>query len=122
MSTAPLFTSHKNVEYATADDIQTHFVAAMKDLYCLAFLLTADADRAEDCVIRFIRECLRSRYILKEKLPAWVRDTVVWNGIRIVKDIEGLPFGDSRVARFLSCPSHRNLSLAQPITRPAFWN
>ena len=93
MSIATLLTSHKNVEYATADDIQKHFVAAMNDLFCLAFLLTANADRAEDCLIRSIRECLGRRCILKEKLPAWVRDTVVRNGIRIVKDIEGLSFG-----------------------------
>ena len=55
MSTAQLLSSHKRVEYATADDIQKHFVAAMNDLFCLAFLLIANADGAEDCIIRSIR-------------------------------------------------------------------
>ena len=95
MSTAQLSTSSKRVEYATADDIQKHFVAAMNDLFCLAFLLIANADGAEDCIIRSIRECFRYRCILKERLPAWVRDTVVRNGIKIVKDIEGSSFGET---------------------------
>lgn len=95
MSTVPLITSHKNVEYATADDIQKHFAAAMNDLYCLAFLLTANADSAEDCLIRSIRECLKCRNILRETLFAWVRGTVVRNGITIVKDSDGLSFGDT---------------------------
>jgi hypothetical protein len=67
----------------------------MNDLFCLAFLLTANADRAEDCVVRSIRECLKTKYILKERLPAWIRDIIVRNGINIVKDTEDLSFGDT---------------------------
>lgn len=93
MSTAPLF--QWEVNYATVDDMQKLFAAAMNDLFCLAFLLTANADRAEDCLVRSIRECLKSKYILKERLPAWIRDTIVRNGINIVKDVEGLSFGDT---------------------------
>jgi len=93
--TAQLSTSSERVEYATADDIQKHFVAAVNDLFCLAFLLITNADGAEDCIIRSIRECFRYRCILKERLPAWVRDTVVRNGIKIVKDIEGSSFGET---------------------------
>jgi hypothetical protein len=96
MSTTPLPTSQTEVEYATADDMQKLFAAAMNDLFCLAFLLTAHADRAEDCIIRSIRECLNTRYVLKEELPDWVRNIVIWNGIRIVKDQAGTSFGDTR--------------------------
>lgn len=95
MSTVRLLTSQTEVEYATADDMQKLFVAAMKDLFCLAFLLIANSERAEDCVIRSMRECFRNRYILKERLPDWVRDSVVRNGMKIVRDIDGLSFGDA---------------------------
>ena len=93
MSTAPLF--QWEVNYATVDDIQRLFAAAMNDLFCLAFLLTADADRAEDCLVRSIRECLKNKYILKERLPAWIRDTIVRNGINIVMDIGGRSLSDT---------------------------
>jgi DNA-directed RNA polymerase specialized sigma24 family protein len=93
MSTAQLF--QWEVNYATADDMQKLFAAAMNDLFCLAFLLTANVDSAEDCLVRSIRECLKNKYVLNERLPAWIRDTIVRNGINIVKDIEGLSFSDT---------------------------
>jgi len=95
MSTAQWLPCHMSVEYATADEIQKHFAVAMNDLFCLAFLLIANGEKAEDCLIRSIRECFKCRCILMERLPTWVRDTVVRNGIRIVKDIEALSFGNT---------------------------
>ena len=69
MSTAPLLTSQKKIDYATADDIQHHFVATMNDLFCLALLLTSNADKAEDCIIRSIRECLEEQKHSQGKAP-----------------------------------------------------
>jgi hypothetical protein len=88
MSTAPLLTNQREVEYATADDTQKLFVAAMNDLFCLAFFLTASADRAEDCIIRSIRECMKNTCMLKENLLAWVRNSIIRNGIAIVTEFE----------------------------------
>lgn len=88
MSTAPLLTKQAKLEYATADDVQKLFVAAMNDLFCLAFLLTAGADRAEDCIIRSIRECMKNTCVLRENLLAWVRNSVIRNGIAIVTEFE----------------------------------
>ena len=88
MNTAPLLTKQAKLEYATADDVQNFFVAAMNDLFCLAFLLTANADRAEDCIVRSIRECMKNTCILRENLLAWVRNSVIRNGIAIVTEFE----------------------------------
>jgi len=49
-----------SVEYATADEIQKHFAVAMNDLFCLAFLLIANGEKAEDCLIQSIRECFNT--------------------------------------------------------------
>lgn len=86
MSTAPLSTKQAKLEYASADDVQKLFAAAMNDLFCLAFLLTANVDRAEDCIIRSIRECIKNTRALRENLLAWIRNSVIRNGIAIVKE------------------------------------
>src|SRR3974390_1565096 len=85
---APLFTKQAKLEYATVDDVQKLFAAAMNDLFCLAFLLTANVDRAENCVIRSIRECMKSTRVLKENLQAWVRNSVIRHGIAIVTEFK----------------------------------
>lgn len=88
MNTASLLTKQAKLEYATEDDVQKFFVAAMNDLFCLAFLLTANADRAEDCIVRSIRECMKNTCILRENLLAWIRNSVIRNGIAIVTEFE----------------------------------
>jgi hypothetical protein len=89
MRTAPWSTKETKLEYATPDDVQKLFVAAMNDLFCLAFLLTAHVERAEDCLIRAIRECTRSTRILRENLLAWVRNSLIRSAIAIVTEFEG---------------------------------
>ncbi len=62
----------------------------MTDLFCLAFLLTANADKAEECVIRSVRECMKCGRILKDGLPAWVRNSIIRNGVALVNESEAL--------------------------------
>jgi hypothetical protein len=56
----------------------------MTELFHLAFLLTADVEDAERCLICTIRECMGSYGVFKQWLPVWVRCKVVKNGIEIV--------------------------------------
>jgi len=92
MGTNPSFKDQMNssseVEYATADDLQKLFATSMSDLFCLALLLTAEAEEAERCIIHSMRECFASGSILRERLGPWVRHTVIRNGTRIVKDMQ----------------------------------
>ena len=83
MSANPIPAFQTSLDCATSDEIQNYFAGAMKDLFCLAFLLTAHADRAEKCVIRSIRECMKSTRILRKDLHAWVRNTVIRQGIAL---------------------------------------
>jgi hypothetical protein len=89
MSTALLFNDRPDSaligDYATLDDVQKQFASKMTELFLLALLLTADADKAQHCLVHSIRECLERDTILKGWLPAWIRNTVIRNGIRIVK-------------------------------------
>ena len=87
MSTNPISVLQTSLDCATATEIQKHFAAAMNDLFCLAYLLTAHTGRAEECVIRAIRECMKSTRILRERLPAWVRNSVIRHGIAITNEL-----------------------------------
>lgn len=87
MSTATYLMQRMELETATTLDIQTYLATVMSDLFCLALLLNADADRAQDCVVRSIRECLENNDIAKQSLPVWVREVVVRNGIELVKEV-----------------------------------
>lgn len=88
MSTHPSFVAQTSFDWATQRNVQNYFAAAMNDLFCLAFLVTAHADRAEECVIRSIRECMKSTRILREGLPAWVRNSIIRNGIAIANQFK----------------------------------
>jgi hypothetical protein len=74
-------------EYATAEDIQRLFASDMTDLFRLAFLLTADAENAERCIILTIHECLSNDAVFKEWVPVWTRNTIIQNAIGIVTGV-----------------------------------
>lgn len=80
-------------EYATSNDFQELFACEMADLFRLAFLLTADAERAEQCLFVTIDECMASNSVVKWWLPVWTRNTLIRNAIRIVTST---PIGPSR--------------------------
>jgi DNA-directed RNA polymerase specialized sigma24 family protein len=70
--------------YATADDLQKYFADEMTELFRLAFLLIADVEEAERCVILAMRECMSAGWVLKEELHIWIRRIVVRIGIEMV--------------------------------------
>lgn len=77
--------------YATAEDFQKFFALEMQSLFRLALLLTADANEAECCVIRAMRECLSGQHVFKQWVGAWVRRTVIREGIRQAGQFHEMP-------------------------------
>lgn len=71
-------------EYATMDDFRKLFASDMEDLFCLAFLLTADAEKAELCLLLTMQECTATGSVFKWWLPVWTANALMRNGIRIV--------------------------------------
>ena len=71
-------------EYATPDDLQDLFASDMADLFRLAFLLTLDAEKAEQCLIQTMHECMASTSVIKWWLPVWIRNALIQNAIRVV--------------------------------------
>ena len=73
---------------ATPEDFQQLFAKEMTNLFCLAMHLTADADRAETCLIVGMRNCFQNNSLAKHRVHAWARRMVIWNAMRLVLGIE----------------------------------
>jgi hypothetical protein len=74
--------------YATKDDFQRLFAREMIDLIRLSLHLTADAEKAEICLILAMRECLANSAVSKEWALIWARRKVVCNAIRLILGTE----------------------------------
>ena len=78
--------------YATTDDFQGLFAREMTDLFRLSLQLTADAEKAETCLILAMRECFANGAVAKEWALIWTRRTIIRNAICLVFGTEnGLP-------------------------------
>lgn len=83
------FRSIEDEPYATTDDFQRLFTREMVDLFRLSLHLTADAEKADMCLILAIRDCFANSNVGKNWALVWARRMVVCNAIRLVMGTEG---------------------------------
>jgi len=74
--------------YATAEDFQRLFAREMTNLFRLSLHLTANAEKAETCLILAMRECFANSTVSKEWALIWARRRVIRNAIRLVLGTE----------------------------------
>lgn len=72
-------------EYATTDDFRRIFDENMSSLYLLAFLLTADHGRAEQCFVSGLEDAVGSNPVFKEWAHSWARRVIIQNAVRLIK-------------------------------------
>ena len=77
-------TEEKTAAYATADELRKLFAEQMDNLHLLAFLLTADDEKAQQCIASAIVECGNGTPVFRQWARAWARRTIIKNAIRIV--------------------------------------
>lgn len=71
--------------YATVGDFCRVFQNEMSSLYLLAFLLTADQQKAEGCYVAGLGDCVAGNLVFKEWASSWARRTIVRNAIAMMK-------------------------------------
>jgi hypothetical protein len=71
--------------YATVTDYYRIFAEETDSLYLLAFLLTADSDKAEQCFVSGLGECVDRIDVFKERARGWARHAVVKQAIRMIR-------------------------------------
>jgi hypothetical protein len=75
----------RTTSYATATDYCNIFAEDMHSLFLLAFLLTADQDRAEQCFVGGLGECVERIGLFLESARSCARRAIVKHAIRMIR-------------------------------------
>jgi DNA-directed RNA polymerase specialized sigma24 family protein len=76
--------AHEKSLCATAEDFEQVFAKENTDLLRLSLQLTADAAKAENCLMLAMRDCLFMGNVARDRVPMWARRMVMRNAIRQV--------------------------------------
>jgi DNA-directed RNA polymerase specialized sigma24 family protein len=86
-----LFSSRRNhasgkrgEEYATSCDFSTIFHDQVNELYTLSLLLTAGQNKAEQCFVAGLEDCLKGSPVFRAWAQSWARRIVIKNAIRML--------------------------------------
>jgi len=72
-------------DYANRADFCEVFDRELRPLYLLAFLLTANHKRAEQCFVSTLDEALEQTAVFKDWAGSWVKRCLIKNAIRSVR-------------------------------------
>ena len=79
------FVDEKATPYPTVTDFFTTFNEEMHSLYLLSFLLTADPDKAEQCLVAAMGECVEHTGVPMDWARSWSRGAVLKHAIRMIQ-------------------------------------
>jgi hypothetical protein len=70
--------------YASGDDFRRVFHEETVGLLRLAFLLTADREKAQHCFVSGLEDSLHGSPVFKDWSHSWARRTIIQNAIRVI--------------------------------------
>jgi DNA-directed RNA polymerase specialized sigma24 family protein len=70
--------------YATSDDFRELFTEDMTALHLLAYLLTGDQEKAEQCFVTGLEDSVNNNSVFKEWARSWAQRTIVQSAIRMM--------------------------------------
>ncbi len=73
--------------YATRSDFCRIFMEDMDGVYLLSLLLTADYEKAEQCFVVGLEDCVQGNPVFKEWVRSWSRRTIIKNAIRMISPV-----------------------------------
>src|SRR6516162_9709058 len=74
--------------YATEEDFQQLFFAEITDLFRLSLQLTANAEKAERCLVDAMRDCFGNSAISRKFARVWAHRMIIRNAIRLVLGVD----------------------------------
>ena len=81
---------HRN-DYATSTDFQQIFTEDMAGLHLLAFLLTADQDKAEQCFVAGLEDSINGNPVFRQWARSWSRRAIIKRAIRVIAPLPADP-------------------------------
>jgi hypothetical protein len=108
--------------YAASADFGEVFTEEMHSLYLLSFLLTGDKDKAEQCFIGALGECLEGKVgAFMEWAHLWARRAIIRQAIRMIKPAPELTDHSPLVrVKTAAVPSSNNNILTAIVSLCAF--
>jgi len=88
-------------QYASPEDFRRIFTEGLDGLYQLSFLLTRDPQKAEQCFIGGIEDCVAGNSVFREWARSWAKRAVIQNAIRELKPRPGLSNSSPSADTFL---------------------
>ncbi len=79
------FVEERATPYPTVADFLRTFNEEMHSLYLLSFLLTADHDKAEQCLVAAMGECVEGSGVFMDWARSWIRAAVLKYAIQMIK-------------------------------------
>jgi|SRR5947209_6440632 len=80
--------SERATEYATCKDFQQIFYEEMPSLHQLAYLLTADSVKAEQCFVAGLDDSIHSNPVFKQWARVWSKRAVIQNAIKAMSPMK----------------------------------
>jgi len=71
-------------QYATPEDFRKLFAEEMTSLYLLAFLLTGNHEKAEQCFVAGIEDCAEDSAVFQQWARSWARRVIIQNAVRAI--------------------------------------
>jgi len=99
---------------ASGADFCRIFADKMKDFYLLGWLLTGDSEKAEQCFVSGLGDCVKGNVVFKEWAESWARRTIIRNAIRMMAPAE------RRTAAPAAIPERIHGLVARPEIRAEF--
>lgn len=75
--------ARENDAYATREDFEQLFVEQRTELLRYSLQLTGDAQKAEGCLNRAMRDCASESGVIKERVQYWARRVIMRHAIRV---------------------------------------
>jgi hypothetical protein len=95
MPTKASFIKCRRAEYATIADFQDIYQEEMDGLYVLSVILTGDVEKAEQCFVSALQECLHGMDVFIEWARSWARRAIIKHAIRLIvplpESVDSLP-------------------------------
>jgi DNA-directed RNA polymerase specialized sigma24 family protein len=90
------FVDERTTSYATVADFFKAFTDEMYSLNVLSLLLTADKDKAEECFVRAMGDCVEGIAVFMEWAGLWARRAILKYAIQMIRPMpehpDSLPF------------------------------
>lgn len=101
--------TERSIRYATAANFFEIYTEEMHSLLLLSILLTADLEKAEQCIVRALEECLHGIDVFMEWARLWARRAIIKHAIKLITPVPGKPIRTSLTSiQWNSKPTNAN--------------